>query len=377
MEIKQPSIGLSCTSFEPSSSNKKQSQNVVGSSSNSSHSEPKEIPGNETRQSLISLFLSHLNDERNTISQLTTVNGSKRFMLDSASAKSSLPERVNEINGTDQMNNSVGGSDLSSYVDKGNQPINFKNGSCNTVKANYVAHNKQGVDSKIVKPTTRGQFFFGGSAGDDRRFSLQFNQPSNTLHTGSNPVNCNQYEKIPLGRNKDHYCSTFSSPMNPVSYVAARTGPLNLGTSVNLTSADSLYISETTSASIHTKSIGYSHQLTDDNMRILAMRHMVDLSKQNQSTAALQVNPMHQKVCCHSGIELQRNLCRGDSTAPEDLRQRNYYDVRQNASDFAVIPLKSCSTCVSGNDAEIYAAAIGARGTNIIYEHYLRFCRHI
>ena len=367
IETRQPKIGLWCTSSEPSISNRGQSQHAVGSSKNSSHSEPKDLTGNSTKNSLISLFLSHLNTGGSTTSQLTTnVNDSKYSMHDPAAGKCNLSKHINDIHGGNQRNNFVDGSNLSNNIHKGKPLRHFENGSYETANANYMVHNKKTADSKCLMPATGGQCLYGGSSVDQRRFSLHFNQPSSILQTGSDSMNFNQHGKIPIGKNRDHCNHATNSSVNLVSYAGARPDPLNSGTPKNLSASNSQYISETTSAVTHTKSIDHSQHMTDDNLKFLALRHLVEFSKQEQSSAILEVSPGHQRLCCHSGIELPRNLCKGDSAAAEDLRQRTS-DIQQSASECTVRSLQSRANCFSGNGAEMLAAKTGTRGEVLIY----------
>ncbi|XP_020265667.1 uncharacterized protein LOC109841184 isoform X2 [Asparagus officinalis] len=355
----QPRIGLWCTSYETSISNIVQSQHAVKSSS---YSEPKELLENAAKNSLIS-FLSHLNTEGTSKPQVPTiVNDNKYSMFGSASAKCNLREHINNVNDGKQRNENSDGSNFYNNIGKP-QPRLSENGSCDTEKVNHMVNNKQAADARVLMPATFGQLLNGGSSVDSRKFFLHFNQQSSTLQTGPDSMNFN-YGKSSFGMNGDCCSHTANNYVNPVSYVAARSGLLNSGTALNVTSANSLYISEKNSSQMHAKVIDHSQHMTDDSMKYLALRRMVDLSKEKQSTATIGVNTRNRRFCCHSDTELQKKLCKGDSAAVDVPRPSTHHEVQMNRNDSIIRSLRSCPTCFSGNASEMLATKTDTRGGN-------------
>lgn len=362
METKQHN-GLWCTSFEPSISNRGQPLHAVGSNKNSNLYEAKELMGSVTKNSLISSFLSNLKTKGDNASQVTTiVNDTKYSSPDPVSAKCNLSEHINEVNGKTQWNNFLDGSDLSTNIDKGTRLRNLENGSTDTVKVKCMVHDKRTADTRVLMPAVDGQCLYGRSSVDDRRSSFNFNQPSTTLQSRPDSMNFNHYGKLPIGRNGEKCNHATNSSMTPDTHAPPRSGPPNEGIPMNLTSSNSLYVSEMNSAVKHAKS-DHTQHLADDSMKLFTLRHMVELSKQEQehSTATLETSPRHQRLCCHSGAELQSNLCNGDSTSSRDLRPGAYCDIHQNTS------IQSCSNCLSGNDVEMLSAKPATGGKILIY----------
>ncbi|KAJ6834250.1 uncharacterized protein M6B38_336405 [Iris pallida] len=346
----------------PSSSNRAQK---VGSDNAFNHSEPTELAEDATKNSLISLFLSHLNTEGNSSSQSAGIVNSNRHLMtrsldiDSVSGNCNPAQSITDINNRYEQKYVKDGYELSNNMDKVKGLGLIDDKSCNIVKGSYVIHNKQTTDTRIPKPAT-GEHFV------NRVFSVDAVKPSWPIHRGSSifqnvaDSTSNQSGEVPSLRNKEHhnyaiYCST-----NPQSHATSRSGFLNPGISEALTT-ESLNNAEPTFVLPDDRSADLSQHMMDENIGHLALRHIVEL-KQDQSSVTCKTSPRHQRLCCQKTMELQRMSCNNVLASSEDSRQGSYCGVQRDPSRFALRPVPSCSNCYSSAGAEMLASKPGTRG---------------
>ncbi|XP_019704141.1 uncharacterized protein [Elaeis guineensis] len=362
-ETKTPRLNLQHTPSEVSSSHRHHPQHAVETTNAINRSESKDLMGDATKNSMISLFLSHL--EGNNTSQCVDniANNSEHFLSrlldgDSVSVKCNLSDSLTDIADGIRKGSDAYQSDLFKNVDKELEVVD----NC-MVKSSYLVQNKPMADTRFPALAGSGHHPYSSSREDDRQSSLYLSQLPAKMQPAPDARNSNQCAKVSSFASRDHCDHAFHRSTNPVPYAAKEPGSLNSDVQVNLSSTNSLRASEPSSSFSNKNNVDTSQPLMDENLKVLALRHMVEFSKQEKSTASLETGPQHRRLCCLSSKQLQRNVCQDDLIAPEELRQEPFVNIHQDISKIAARSIHSCPNChITG--VQVFTGKPGFTGPN-------------
>ncbi|KAG1327089.1 hypothetical protein COCNU_01G010230 [Cocos nucifera] len=344
-ETKTPRRNLHHTPSEVSSSNRHHPQHAVETTNAINRSESKELMGDATKNSMISLFLSHLEGNNTSQSVDNIANNSEHFLSrlldgDSISVKCNLSDSLTDITDGIRKGSDAYQSDLFKNVDKELEVVD----NC-MVKSSYLVQNKPMADTRFPASAGSGHYPYSSSCENDRQSSLYLGQLPAKMQPAPDARNSNQCGKASSFASRDHCDHAFHRSTNPVPYATKEPGSLNSDIQVNLSSTNSLRASEPSSSFSNKNSLDTSQPLMDENLKVLALRHMVEFSKQEKSTASLETGPQHRRLCCLSSKQLQRNVYQDDLMAPEELRQEPFVNIHQDISKIAARSMHSCPNC--------------------------------
>lgn len=346
-ETKTPRPNLQCTPSGISSSNRQHSQHVVETSNAIYHSGSKELTGDATKNSLISLFLSHLEGNNISHSVDNITNNSEHFLSrlfdgDSVSVKCNLSDSQPDITNGIKRGSDAYQSDLFKNMGKEVEIVD----NC-MVKSTHLVQSKHSAETRFPATAVNGHHPYNGSCEDDRHYSLYLSQLPAKQQPSPDVRNSNQCGKVSVA-SRDHCDHAIHRSINPVPYANERPGSLNSDIQVNLSSTSSLHASEPSSSFSNKNVLDASQPLMDENLKVLALRHMVEFSKQENSAVSLEMGPQHRRLCCLSSKKLQRNVCQDDLMAPGELRQEPCCNVHQDVSKIAARSIHSCPNCHVG-----------------------------
>ncbi|WOL13521.1 hypothetical protein Cni_G22291 [Canna indica] len=340
---------IHCTPSEASLSNKTLVQQTAKTVNAVNHSEPEHLPHDANKNPLISLFLSHLEGNSTSLSLDNLFNTNDHFSSrvpssDSPSIKANVSNSVGDFNDDIQRKFDASKLDFSNKLDERKNLSDVDN---SVVKSDCMVQNIQAADTR--EPTTQfsrkycPSIIFGDGGGQS---SFYLDQSIGSLHT-SGVKNAKQHDKASFLLKKDCHDHATKGPFNPVPY--GLVGPDSLNSDIPMS------LSSTTVCSLepNRKVFGTTQHLRDSNLKNIPLRHMVELSTQENSSSSLRTSLQHHKLCCLSSFH--RDGCQDDLPIQKDSREGSYCGTHHDGSGIAVRSLYLCNSCQSGCGMDIFS----------------------
>lgn len=281
---------------------------------------------------------------------------------DSISVKCNLSDSLTDITAGIKKGSDAYQSDLFKNVDKELEVVD----NC-MVQSSYLVQNKHVADIRFPASAVSAHRPYSSSCEDDRQSSLYLSQLPAKMESAPDARNSNQCGKVSSFASRDHCDHPFHRSTNPVPYATEEPCSLNSDIQVNLGSTKSLWASEPSSSFSNKNGLDTSQPLMDENLKVLALRHMVEFSKQEKSTSSLEMGSQHRRLCCLSSKQLQRNVFQDDLISPEELRQEPFVNIHQDISKIAARSIRSCPNCqITG--VQVFTGKPGFTGNFLSYQ---------
>ncbi|XP_072993495.1 uncharacterized protein [Typha latifolia] len=341
---------------------RRHTQQSLGTVNAGNNSESAELTSDGTRNSLISLFLSHLEGNNRTESADDVLNSKERFhprvlVDESHSVKCNLSDLLVDLNDRTERRHTTNKSDLSDFV-RLEQKVTDNGINASTC----LLDRNQRSNDRVPALSSSGNFPYGSSDANGRQFFFHFNQPCNMLVSEPDAGTFKQSGEVPYAANIDDYHMTLRS-QNPAPYSAGRPGPLELEGEMSLSSIRSLGSSLPGSLSKR-RDFNTSQHFMDD-FRSHAFRHVNELPTHENFTTFHEKNPQHEKLCCLSSLKLQNRFGQGDLAAREELSEGSHCGIHQDTSKIAVRSGgHSCSICCPNGGVQLCAGNSNFTGPN-------------
>lgn len=274
---------------ETSFSTRRHMQHPLGMANfvNSSYTE--ELNTDSTKNSLISLFLSHL--ERNNTSQAADdiLTSSEHFpprLLndDMYSAKCNLSDSIVDENDRNERKCVMNKLDLSQNRDGASEPSSK---SC-MVKSSYFVQSKQISDDRTALASTSG---------------VHPPQSNFYAHDKLFPLHSNQCGEVRGLENGNYFDYVNPKSQNPLLHASVRSG--------SLITENGGGASEPTSLTNKRDPDRIQH-LTQENLRVHSFRPAVEFSKQENFTTFHETSTHHGRLCCLSTVKMKGNYGQND-----------------------------------------------------------------
>lgn len=319
-----------------------------------------------TKSSLISLFLSHFNNplEGDIQSHVpkpidTSVNSIEHCVpkvLGSYSHNAKCDLADFPSNKTDGMGNklNVNGLVLSNPLDKG-KDLKTVSDNCYAVANPTSSFHKQLADADLSARVLGGHCLQSSSAMHDKPSTLNLHRStvvhadatdtgifSNQYGKDASDARCfsNQYGKAPCFRGSDHLDHVLRSG-NAAATVTALSGLFTLTTPVGgLTSSNLINLS-------NERSNDASPHVVDENSSLLALKHIIDLPKQDTVLTTLETIPEKGPLLCSPVLQVRGKSPKEVPLAYEELREGSH--LKKNGFELSVRPLQSCCNNCTGN----------------------------
>ncbi|XP_043700806.1 uncharacterized protein LOC122651477 [Telopea speciosissima] len=302
--------------------------------------------GDADKNSLISVFLQHFRPPSEGAIQSQTVNNMvnsvEHFLPrvpggESHVAKSDPANLTwTRSNGTQKQLNShwLG---LHNHTDKGKGVILTDNCPKFSLEGSSTIQGKHTADSSLFNGVIGGYCLPSNSAVLS---SSYLGQSPGMLPDANTPSNPNGQVSFP--RRDGQLENAFLRPIHSFPVSAGPGIPLST-TCMGVSSATSISRPSPTIPLSNKEGIDVNQQSLDDNLRLLLLRHMAELSKQEHEIAFQEMNPEQGRIHNPSGMEVQRKCSFQDPLTSEQIREGIYLTIKQDASE--VKPLQSCSNC--------------------------------
>ncbi|XP_042482174.1 uncharacterized protein LOC122062599 isoform X2 [Macadamia integrifolia] len=302
--------------------------------------------GDADKNSLISTFLQHFRPPSYGAIQSQTANdmvNSVEHFLPRVPGGGSHVSKRNPTNltwsrsdGTQKQLNShwLG---LHNHTDKGKGVILADNHPKFSVEGSSTFQGKHTADSSLFDGVIGGYCLPSSSAV---LCSSYLGQSPGVLPDANKPSNLNGRVSFPRRDGQHDHAFLRSVHSFPVS--AGPGIPLST-TSMGFSSATSISRPSPTPCLSSKEGSDVNQQLLDENLRLLLLRHMVELSKQEHGMAFQEMNPEQGRLHTPSGMGVQRKCSFQDPLTSEQIREGIYLTIKQDASE--VKSLQSCSNC--------------------------------
>lgn len=307
-----------------------------------------QLKGDVTKSSQISMFLSHFinpteRDMQSHVPKCTdnTVSNGEHCMPkvlggDSQIAKFDPADFPRNM--ADGLNGKLNTNELvhSNFMDKGKWSRTLSDNCHVVAKSDTLFHNKQMADSDPFVKDVNEHYLQSSSAVHDKISSTNLHQLAVTLADASDARNSShQFWKTPCLEGAEHLDQVFKSVRSGTASGIAVSG---LSTSAvpfgSFSSPNILNLSKKKSSDV-------SQHMLDENQSLLALKHLVELSEQKNSTASLEINAEQGRAYCTSDTEMRRKNLKEDLITSLELRDGSSFTNRQDAAVDAARSLQS------------------------------------
>nr|CAD1831884.1 unnamed protein product [Ananas comosus var. bracteatus] len=275
---------------ETSFSTRRHMQHPLGMANFVNSSETEELNTDSTKNSLISLFLSHL--ERNNTSQAADdiLTGSEHFpprLLndDTYSAKCNLSDSIVNENDRNERKCVMNKLDLSQNRDGASEPSSTKS---SVVKSSYFVQSKQISDDRTALASTSG---------------VHPPQSNFYAHDKLFPLHSNQCGEVLGLENGNYFDYVNPKSQNPLLHASVRSGSLIMENGGGASEPTSLKNKSDPDIIQH---------LTQENLRVHSFRPAVEFSKQENFTTFHETSTHHGRLCCLSTVKMKGNYGQND-----------------------------------------------------------------
>ncbi|XP_077238014.1 uncharacterized protein LOC143879490 isoform X2 [Tasmannia lanceolata] len=333
---------LLCSPLETSYSNRREKESQfnlmshpVKSINAMDPSKSEHLKGDATKSSLMSMFLSHFSASSggNIQSKATDnmANNGQHFLTrvldgDSRSANCDPTDLLRHRIGGIESKLNTNGAGLSNHVDNGQGSRSIDD------YYSYIAEKPNSCHLVGVS----GHCVHSSSSVLDRQPS-HLHQSSGLLVDASNARNpANYFGKASRLRSGDHIDHVFHRCINSTPAVTDGSGLPSSAGRLGFSSTNPINLPNFTSSLSDKKGIDVSPQLLDENLKLLALRHIVELSKQEHSVASLEMDLEEGWPSCSPAMEMQRKGPKEGTIESKDVRQGSYLINKEDASEVAI-----------------------------------------
>ncbi|XP_057959265.1 uncharacterized protein LOC131151840 isoform X2 [Malania oleifera] len=313
------------------------------------------VQGNVAKSSVISMLLSHGHTPfiGNVHSKMAnnTVSGSDQFMSRALHCESHITksDSVNfSWNRGDGMERQLNINDpfFNNYynnMEKSRGVGCAPDGSCVRTEPSFQFPKQMKNSSSFAaagkngNPTT-------ATAHDNNCCSLQLSGiPSDASHLGRSFSDSGKVSCAGDTRHLDHLLlQSASSPMG--------FGQILPSLAVGFSSASSVSVPNMTVALPDKEWIGISSCMQDENLKLLALRHFLELSKREHAVACIGINQERRKFDSSSNVGIQGSAV--DLSAPEEKKRGSNRTNNHDSSESAMKSLHSGANCLMSGDIE-------------------------
>ncbi|XP_058111386.1 uncharacterized protein LOC131254706 [Magnolia sinica] len=309
-----------------------------------------QLKGDATKSSLVSMFHSHfgtlLEGDKQSQAPNNTISRSEHF----------VPQK--ETNGMESKL-LINGRGVPGHMDRGKVLRTVAD------KCSYIAAKPNSLfpSKKMPDPFagTLNGHFLDSSSVHDRQSSACLHQKSVILpDAASNARNSSsQFGKALCVGSSNHPEPVVLRSVNSAASVTAGSGLFSPAAPVGFDSSNSINLANLTSALSNKKGNDLNRHLLDENLRLLALRHVAELSKQDLSISSLEMSPEQGLLYYPLSVAIQRKGSQEGITAPEELREGPYSTNKQQASEDPVRSHQPCFNRYLSSDFEKFPGMEG------------------
>ncbi|XP_010244759.1 PREDICTED: uncharacterized protein LOC104588505 isoform X2 [Nelumbo nucifera] len=322
---------------------------ALGSSNTIYPAKVEQFKTDATKNSLISMFLSHLNAASGGDIQpqaaCNIVSSNEQFMPGVPCNESHISKcdpaalQWNRSEGTERQSGKQGPG-LHNQMDKGKGVRVSDNCYFVPPRISSVFHSKQVPNSGPSTGVIGGYCLPGSSTVYERQSSV-VGQPSAMLLDANRQSN--QFGKVSCTGSSGHLDHAFLRSIHSSLATAGSDMPVSV-ISVGSSSATSMSRPNLMPAFSNKEGMNVNPHLLDENLRLLVLKHIAELSKRENAIASHDMNPEQVRLHSFSSTELQRKGIMEDPFAAEESREGPYPKSKQDTSKVSK-PLQSCSNC--------------------------------
>ncbi|KAJ0984315.1 hypothetical protein J5N97_002671 [Dioscorea zingiberensis] len=347
-------------------SNTRLLQSANGKEVTTNHSEA-DLMDSSTKNSAISLFLSHLdyteenNSSRATVNVVDECQNYSSLVLDEDAfmARWDLSEFIKNTNDVTGGKSSTNVTHSLNHCDNRKDQRVDPNRCYNILGCNSVVDNKRESEAGGIGGLGSRRCSYKG----DTPSYLYPHQQSGLLNVASNVRDSKHCGKFPVNELTGHCNLLNHKSLNAVLHVATHSGPLGSQIPSKITGTNS-YVSETQSSLTNKQGADNAHYSVDGNLILLDSRHTAGFSKLEFSNASTETSNQHGRLCCLSAMALHRNDNKDATAVSDELRQLPCCSIQRDAFN-RYRSLHSCSNRYYAGGYKTITGKPGATGPNI------------